>query len=212
MAFRGIILRPTSRANDTVQIQAPSVVHETQPREAEERVVYRDVAIALLRFTYIVLPTGTEPKHPRIRHDDQFYPYFKELTYSMVIVTAGVTGSALAERLPRYSSDPNSPRSPPNEQEAADTVFAYWTRVRALEYLTELLAQSGPEEELNSFRFSFGSKVGTRSRARELGDHHVSLAPCLLLGVPWAHRVGGVTTNLLAEIPSRVGGRFLSAT
>ncbi|MQL77857.1 hypothetical protein Taro_010273, partial [Colocasia esculenta] len=74
-----------------------------------------------------------------------------------------------------YSSDPNSPRSPPNEQEAADTVFAYWTRVRALEYSTELLAQSGPEEELNSFRFSFGSKEGTRSRARELGDHHVSV-------------------------------------
>ncbi|MQM21433.1 hypothetical protein Taro_054474, partial [Colocasia esculenta] len=223
MAFRGIIMRPTSSANDTVPFQAPSVVHETQPREAEERVVYRDVvlvilqtysdfdallreaileenamiladgemlmssimdedekdttpipkpmhtsrhtghvwvhevlhgherccyntfwmhpsmflklrdilvereliqdsryvttseqlamflyamghgvaigamcehfqhssetisyyvnrvikAIALLRFTYIVLPTGTDPVHPRIRHDDRFYPYFK---------------------------------------------------------------------------------------------------------------------------------------
>ncbi|MQL85541.1 hypothetical protein Taro_018067, partial [Colocasia esculenta] len=86
MAFRGIILRPTSSANDTVQIQAPSVVHETQLREAEEHVVYRDVAIALLRFTYIVVPTGTEPIHPRILHDDRFYPYFKELTYSMVML------------------------------------------------------------------------------------------------------------------------------
>ncbi|MQL88946.1 hypothetical protein Taro_021517, partial [Colocasia esculenta] len=35
-------------------------------------------AIALLRFTYIVLPTGTDPIHPRIRHDDRFYPYFKD--------------------------------------------------------------------------------------------------------------------------------------
>ncbi|MQL98655.1 hypothetical protein Taro_031365 [Colocasia esculenta] len=36
-------------------------------------------AIALLRFTYIVLPSGTDPVHPHIRHDDQFYPYFKTL-------------------------------------------------------------------------------------------------------------------------------------
>ncbi|MQL96920.1 hypothetical protein Taro_029601 [Colocasia esculenta] len=216
MAFRGIILRPTSSANDTVQIQAPSVVHETQPREAEEHFdallreaileenamflvvgemlmssiidedeedttpiprpmhtshhtghvwVYkvlqgherrcyntfrmhssmflklRDIlverelirdsryvttteqiamfsyaighgvaigamcehfqhssetisfyvncvikAIALLRFAYIMLPTVTEPIHPRIHHDDRFYPYFKELTYSMVML------------------------------------------------------------------------------------------------------------------------------
>ncbi|MQL89695.1 hypothetical protein Taro_022275 [Colocasia esculenta] len=205
MAFRGIILRQTSSANHTVPIQAPSVVHETQHREAEERVVYRDVilkenvmflaisemlmpstmdedeedttpiprpmhtsrlsghvwvhevlhgherryyntfqmhpsmflklrdifverelirncryvtateqlaiflyamghgvatcamcehfkhspetinyyvnrvikAIALLRFTYIVLPSGIDPVHPHIRHDDCFYPYFK---------------------------------------------------------------------------------------------------------------------------------------
>ncbi|MQM12270.1 hypothetical protein Taro_045183, partial [Colocasia esculenta] len=151
----------------TVQIQAPSVVHETQPREAEERVVYRDdvllsrvheilhgherhcyntfrmhpsmflklrdilverelirdsryvttseqlamflfamghgvatgamcehfqhssetinfyvnrviKAIASLRFTYIVLPSEIDPVHPRIRHDDRFYPYFKD--------------------------------------------------------------------------------------------------------------------------------------
>ncbi|MQL69471.1 hypothetical protein Taro_001756 [Colocasia esculenta] len=34
-------------------------------------------AIALLRFIYIVLPSGTDPVHPRIRHDDRFYPYFK---------------------------------------------------------------------------------------------------------------------------------------
>ncbi|MQM08330.1 hypothetical protein Taro_041187, partial [Colocasia esculenta] len=43
MAFRRIIMRPTSSANDTVPFQAPSVVHETQPREVEERVVYWDV-------------------------------------------------------------------------------------------------------------------------------------------------------------------------
>ncbi|MQM19278.1 hypothetical protein Taro_052280 [Colocasia esculenta] len=207
MAFRGIIMRPTSSANDTVPFQAPSVVHETQPREAEEhfeallreaileenamflaigemlmssimdedeeditpiprpmhtsrhtghvwvhevlhgherrcyntfwmhptmflklrdilveRELIRDSRyvttteqlamflyamghgvptgamcehfqhssetisfyvnrvikeIALLRFTYIVLPTGTDPVHPRIRHDDRIYPYFK---------------------------------------------------------------------------------------------------------------------------------------
>ncbi|MQL84221.1 hypothetical protein Taro_016732 [Colocasia esculenta] len=35
-------------------------------------------AIALLRFTYIVLPSGTDPVHPHIRHDDRFYPYFKD--------------------------------------------------------------------------------------------------------------------------------------
>ncbi|MQM11559.1 hypothetical protein Taro_044463, partial [Colocasia esculenta] len=34
-------------------------------------------AISLLRFTYIVLPSGTDPVHPHIRHDDRFYPYFK---------------------------------------------------------------------------------------------------------------------------------------
>ncbi|MQM15551.1 hypothetical protein Taro_048497, partial [Colocasia esculenta] len=34
-------------------------------------------AIASLRFTYIVLPSATDPVHPRIRHDDRFYPYFK---------------------------------------------------------------------------------------------------------------------------------------
>ncbi|MQM22256.1 hypothetical protein Taro_055306 [Colocasia esculenta] len=34
-------------------------------------------AIALLRFTYIVLPSGTDLVHPRIHHDDRFYPYFK---------------------------------------------------------------------------------------------------------------------------------------
>ncbi|MQM16920.1 hypothetical protein Taro_049882 [Colocasia esculenta] len=45
MVFRGIIMRQTSSANDTVPFQAPSVVHETQPREAEERVVYRDAIL-----------------------------------------------------------------------------------------------------------------------------------------------------------------------
>ncbi|MQL97947.1 hypothetical protein Taro_030649 [Colocasia esculenta] len=35
-------------------------------------------AIALPRFIYIVLPSGTHPVHPRIRHDDRFYPYFKD--------------------------------------------------------------------------------------------------------------------------------------
>ncbi|MQM11107.1 hypothetical protein Taro_044007 [Colocasia esculenta] len=34
-------------------------------------------AIALLRFTYIVLSSGTDLVHPCIRHDDRFYPYFK---------------------------------------------------------------------------------------------------------------------------------------
>ncbi|MQL81364.1 hypothetical protein Taro_013817 [Colocasia esculenta] len=32
----------------------------------------------ILKFTYIVLPSGTDPVHPRILHDDQFYPYFKD--------------------------------------------------------------------------------------------------------------------------------------
>ncbi|MQL93300.1 hypothetical protein Taro_025943, partial [Colocasia esculenta] len=35
-------------------------------------------AIALLRFTYTVLPNRTDPVRPRIRHDDRFYPYFKD--------------------------------------------------------------------------------------------------------------------------------------
>ncbi|MQM12960.1 hypothetical protein Taro_045883 [Colocasia esculenta] len=35
-------------------------------------------AVASLRFTYIVLPSGTNPVHPRIHHDDRFYPYFKD--------------------------------------------------------------------------------------------------------------------------------------
>ncbi|MQL92767.1 hypothetical protein Taro_025399, partial [Colocasia esculenta] len=34
-------------------------------------------ALASLRFNYIKLPTLNDPVHPRIRHDDIFYPYFK---------------------------------------------------------------------------------------------------------------------------------------
>ncbi|MQL72880.1 hypothetical protein Taro_005203, partial [Colocasia esculenta] len=34
--------------------------------------------IALLRFTYIMVPNGTDPVHHRIRHDDRFYQYFKD--------------------------------------------------------------------------------------------------------------------------------------
>ncbi|MQM06801.1 hypothetical protein Taro_039633 [Colocasia esculenta] len=34
-------------------------------------------ALASLRFTYIKLPSLTHPVHPRIQHDDRFYPYFK---------------------------------------------------------------------------------------------------------------------------------------
>ncbi|MQL92408.1 hypothetical protein Taro_025024 [Colocasia esculenta] len=40
-------------------------------------------AIALLRFTYIVLPSGADPIHPRIRHDDQFYPYVKDYYFNL---------------------------------------------------------------------------------------------------------------------------------
>ncbi|MQL92657.1 hypothetical protein Taro_025282 [Colocasia esculenta] len=40
-------------------------------------------AIALLQFTYIVLPSGTDPVHPRIRHDDWFYPYFKDYYFNL---------------------------------------------------------------------------------------------------------------------------------
>ncbi|MQL80395.1 hypothetical protein Taro_012843 [Colocasia esculenta] len=36
-------------------------------------------ALASLRFNYIKLPSLTDPVHPRIRHDDRFYPYFKNL-------------------------------------------------------------------------------------------------------------------------------------
>ncbi|MQL84654.1 hypothetical protein Taro_017166, partial [Colocasia esculenta] len=137
MAFRGIIMRQTSSANDTVPFQAPSVVHETQPREAEERVVYRDVlamflyamghgvatgamcehfqhssktinyhvnrvikAIALFRFTYIVLPSGTDPVHPRIRHDDRFYPYFKVFAHVVRLGGPAVGPKALTGSLP----------------------------------------------------------------------------------------------------------------
>ncbi|MQM16504.1 hypothetical protein Taro_049463 [Colocasia esculenta] len=35
-------------------------------------------ALASLRFNYIKLPSLTDPVHPRIRHDDRFYPYFKD--------------------------------------------------------------------------------------------------------------------------------------
>ncbi|MQL97446.1 hypothetical protein Taro_030132, partial [Colocasia esculenta] len=35
-------------------------------------------ALASLRFTYIKLPSSTDPVHPRIRHDDRFYFYFKD--------------------------------------------------------------------------------------------------------------------------------------
>ncbi|MQL92783.1 hypothetical protein Taro_025414 [Colocasia esculenta] len=35
-------------------------------------------AMASLHFTYIKLPCLTDPVHPRIRHDDRFYPYFKD--------------------------------------------------------------------------------------------------------------------------------------
>ncbi|MQL88228.1 hypothetical protein Taro_020791 [Colocasia esculenta] len=34
-------------------------------------------ALASLCFNYIKLPSLTDPVHPRIRHDDRFYPYFK---------------------------------------------------------------------------------------------------------------------------------------
>ncbi|MQL95054.1 hypothetical protein Taro_027710 [Colocasia esculenta] len=37
-------------------------------------------ALASLRFNYIKLPSLTDPVHPRIRHDDRFYPYFKILS------------------------------------------------------------------------------------------------------------------------------------
>ncbi|MQM05560.1 hypothetical protein Taro_038377, partial [Colocasia esculenta] len=36
--------------------------------------------LASLRFNYIKLPTLTDLVHPRIRHDDRFYPYFKILS------------------------------------------------------------------------------------------------------------------------------------
>ncbi|MQL78367.1 hypothetical protein Taro_010790 [Colocasia esculenta] len=35
-------------------------------------------ALASLHFTYIKLPSLTDPVHPRIRHDDRFYPSFKD--------------------------------------------------------------------------------------------------------------------------------------
>ncbi|MQL75956.1 hypothetical protein Taro_008347 [Colocasia esculenta] len=35
-------------------------------------------ALASLHFNYIKLPSLTNPVHPRIRHDDRFYPYFKD--------------------------------------------------------------------------------------------------------------------------------------
>ncbi|MQM00740.1 hypothetical protein Taro_033473 [Colocasia esculenta] len=35
-------------------------------------------ALASLHFIYIKLPSLTDPVHPRIRHDDRFYPYFKD--------------------------------------------------------------------------------------------------------------------------------------
>ncbi|MQL94147.1 hypothetical protein Taro_026797 [Colocasia esculenta] len=229
MAFRGIIMGQTSSANDTVPFQAPSVMHETQPREAEERVVYQDEnamflavgemlmsstmdedeedttpihrpmhtsrhtghvwvhevlhgherrcyntfrmnpsmfvklrdilverelirdsryvttseqlamflyamghgvatgamcehfqhssetisyyvnrvikAIALLRFTYIVLPSGTDLVHPRIRHDDRFYPYFKDA----IGATDGtyILAHVLKDRQARYRNRKN---------------------------------------------------------------------------------------------------------
>lgn len=34
-------------------------------------------ALASLRSEYLKLPNGAEPVHPRVRHDDRFYPYFK---------------------------------------------------------------------------------------------------------------------------------------
>ncbi|MQL82225.1 hypothetical protein Taro_014696 [Colocasia esculenta] len=226
MVFRGIIMRRTSSANDTVPFQAPSVVHETQPREAEEhfdallreaileenamflavgemlmssimdedeeditpiprpmhtsrhtghvwvhevlhghecrcyntyrmhpstflklrdilveRELIRDScyvtttaqlamflyavrhgvatgamcehfqhssetisyyvnrvikAIALLQFTYIVLPTGTDPVHPRIHHDDRFYPYFKKSVLASTWMDAHVMSASIS--------------------------------------------------------------------------------------------------------------------
>ncbi|MQL74386.1 hypothetical protein Taro_006746 [Colocasia esculenta] len=45
--------------------------------------------IALFRFTYIMLPSGTDPVHPRIRHDDRFYPYVKDAIGMYYLVDSG---------------------------------------------------------------------------------------------------------------------------
>ncbi|MQL83721.1 hypothetical protein Taro_016215 [Colocasia esculenta] len=61
--------------------------------------------IALLRFTYIVLPTGTEPIHPRIRHDDRFYPYFKDVIGA--IDGTYILAHVLKDRQARYRNRKN---------------------------------------------------------------------------------------------------------
>ncbi|MQL99300.1 hypothetical protein Taro_032024 [Colocasia esculenta] len=61
--------------------------------------------IALLRFTYIVLPSGTDLVHPRIHQGDRFYPYFKDA----IGATDGTYISAhiLKDRQARYRNRKN---------------------------------------------------------------------------------------------------------
>ncbi|MQL94113.1 hypothetical protein Taro_026762, partial [Colocasia esculenta] len=62
-------------------------------------------AIALLRFTYIMLPSGTDPVHPCIRHDDCFYPYFKDAIGA--IDGTYISAHVLKDRQVRYRNRKN---------------------------------------------------------------------------------------------------------
>ncbi|MQM18376.1 hypothetical protein Taro_051364, partial [Colocasia esculenta] len=50
--------------------------HSTETISKHVREVTK--VLASLHFNYIKLPSLTDPMHPRIRHDDRFYPYFKD--------------------------------------------------------------------------------------------------------------------------------------
>ncbi|MQL86485.1 hypothetical protein Taro_019012, partial [Colocasia esculenta] len=56
--------------------------------------------LASLRFNYIKVPSLTDPVHPRIRHDDRFYPYFKDAIGA--IDGTHVTAHILREKQARY--------------------------------------------------------------------------------------------------------------
>ncbi|MQM14439.1 hypothetical protein Taro_047371, partial [Colocasia esculenta] len=58
--------------------------------------------LASLRFTYIKLPSLTDPVHPRIRHDDRFYPYFKDAIGA--IDGTHIPAHILREKQARYSN------------------------------------------------------------------------------------------------------------
>ncbi|MQL78514.1 hypothetical protein Taro_010949, partial [Colocasia esculenta] len=71
-------------------------------QHSSETISSREVtkALASLRFNYIKLPSLTDLVHPRIRHDDRFYSYFKDAIGA--IDSTHIPAHILREKHARY--------------------------------------------------------------------------------------------------------------